>query len=206
MTAPARLLVAVLRARRWKIVSGARGIVAAGAALSLACGGPGPLPARLPPSLDVDGVPVAVSSSAPWSSGADLPARLSRIIGAGARHWGGTAAGLAGWQLQLVDGPVPCGADPGDRLSGHLDGCTDHGARIMTVSGADWFDPATGESADATCLEQLPVVHEVGHALIGDHDHRDPRWREWSDVLAALSPACPGLDTSVWAGLPHDQR
>jgi hypothetical protein len=38
-------------------------------------------------------------------------------------------------------------------------------------------------------------VHEVGHAIIGDPDHTDPRWMDFSSVAQDLD-GLPGYDAS----------
>ena len=38
----------------------------------------------------------------------------------------------------------------------------------------------TRDRSDGTfsCVEETVLVHEIGHAVIGDADHTDPRWME----------------------------
>lgn len=148
----------------------------------------------------VNGVGVVVRTGAPFSRSADFQARVEETIAAGLRYWGGSWGDLAGRRITLLDGPyVPCGD-----LEGAI-GCYDGD---LAVSASD---PGAGTFS---CVEQTVLVHEIGHAVIGDGAHADPRWMDFEAVRVALAgrvgyaavgeTACD-LYPSVWRH-PPDAR
>lgn len=148
----------------------------------------------------VHGATVVVRASAPFARSADLPERVEGTLGAALAYWGGSWAHLSGRRITVLDGPyVPCGG-----LSAAI-GCFD-GDLAISAS-----DPGAGTFA---CVEQTVLVHEVGHAVIGDGAHRDPRWMDFEGVRTALaghtgygdggSGPCD-LAVSVWRH-PPDER
>ena len=165
--------------------------VALSALLAAAC-------AERPASdFQVHGAEVSVRTSAPFAHRGDLPARVEAALSAALGYWGGSWDDLAGAQIVLLDGPyVPCAG------SSHAVGCYDGELRISAS------DPGAGTFS---CVEQTVLVHEVGHAVIGDRLHTDPRWMDFEAVLEALSGRsgytadgetdCP-LFTSVWRHPP----
>lgn len=123
--------------------------------------------------FDVRGVAVVVDSSAPFATSPDLPGRLESTVAVALDYWGGGWDDLAGLTITLVDAPsISCGG-------AQALGCTRSGA--MTVVTAD---PGAGTFA---CVEQTVLVHEVGHAVIGDPRHTDPRWMEFDAVAEQLA-------------------
>jgi hypothetical protein len=96
----------------------------------------------------------------------------------GAEYWSGSddLAPWRAWELRFEASAMNCGS-----LEGRAMGCTDHGDRVMSVSTKD---PSSYHYKwQVRCVEVTEVIHEMGHALIGDHDHRDPRWRRFGPLL-----------------------
>jgi hypothetical protein len=101
-----------------------------------------------------------------WVRAADVAERTTSAADAAARAWGGSRDSLDGWIVRYVGGDfIDC---DGTRA----DGCSSAGA----LGGGGTMRLLA--SASPTCLEATSLAHEVGHAVIGDHDHRDPRWRD----------------------------
>lgn len=136
---------------------------------------------------------VKVSSEAAFVQAADFPGRLESTIDASLGYWGGTWDDLRGVTLSIVDDThVVCNGK-----SSAL-GCYDGDIRITTQ------DPGLGT---LSCVEQTVLVHEIGHAVIGDFDHNDPRWMQMETVSDALAgrpgyaasgeTACP-IYVSIW--------
>ncbi len=123
------------------------------------------------PDFFVRGVGVIVESAAPFASRADLPGRIEETADAALAYWGGSWTHLEGATISLLDSQyVPCSAP-------HAIGCYDGDIRVSTR------DPSLGTWH---CVEQTALVHEVGHAVIGDPEHRDPRWMDFEAVAARL--------------------
>jgi hypothetical protein len=125
------------------------------------------------PEFRVHGVNVVVDSIAPFALRPDLPPRVESTIQVALEYWGGSWRDLDGRTLTLVgDTYVEC--------EGRHDavGCFDGDLRVATR------DVAAGTYA---CVEQTSLVHEVGHAILGDPLHEDPRWMQLEAVAAALS-------------------
>lgn len=140
---------------------------------------------------------VVNETAAPFARHTDFPARIESTIDAALRYWGGSWSDLAGKTITLEDGPyVSCGGS--DRSLG----CYDGNIRMVTQ------DPGIGTFS---CVETTVLVHEIGHAVIGDRLHEDPRWMDFGPVAAALAGrvgysvsgevACQ-LYVSVWQHLP----
>ena len=121
----------------------------------------------------VHDVGIRIDTSAAFAHQVGFPARIEAVIGASLAYWGGGWDRLAGRELTLSNGPyVTCG----DARS--ASGCWDGNLRIST------WDPGVGTVA---CVEQTVLVHEIGHAIVGDRLHQDPRWMEFDSVAAALA-------------------
>ena len=135
--------------------------------------------------LDIDGVHVALDDGAAATAFAqdpEFPARLERMMRLGARYWSGSddLAPWRRWDLRFESTVFNCGS-----LEGRALGCTDHASQVMAVSTKD---PSSYHYKwQVPCVEVTEVIHEMGHALIGDGDHRDRRWRRFEalyhDVL-----------------------
>lgn len=135
--------------------------------LATACGAP---PGT---AFVVRGSVVAVRTDAPFAIHPDLPPRVERTLDVALRYWGGGWADLDGRQITLLHGPyVACGGAVA------AIGCFD-GDLVVSAS-----DPGAGPFR---CVEQTALVHEVGHAVIGDPHHDDPRWMDFEAVRAALA-------------------
>jgi len=115
---------------------------------------------------------VLVETDAPFAQAPEFPARLESTIDAALAYWGGEWTVLRGRTVTLSGGAyVSCG--PSQRALG----CYDGDIRVSTA------DPGIGTFR---CVEQTVLVHEVGHAVIGDRNHEDPRWMQLDPVQEAL--------------------
>ena len=118
------------------------------------------------------GVRVVVESSAAFTTAPDFQARLDNTIDAALEYWGGSWSDVDGKVITLVDDQyVDCNG-------GSALGCFDGNIRLTTR------DPGVGTFA---CIEETVLVHEIGHAVIGDPDHTDPRWMQMDSLAAELS-------------------
>jgi len=166
----------------------------AGASLLLAatalaaCGGE----ERQQPDFVIRGLEVVFETDAPFAHRPDFPARVESTIATALAYWGGSWSVLEGSTLTLVGAAsVSCGSEVAL-------GCYDGDLRVTTR------DPGIGTFS---CVEETVLVHEVGHAAIGDLNHEDPRWMGMEEVAAALGnrigyadgkeAACP-IYPSVW--------
>ena len=140
---------------------------------------------------------VVSDTGAPFAQHPDFPTRLESTVAAALQYWGGSWSNLAGMTITLEDGPyVTCGGS--DRSLG----CFDGNIRMVTR------DPGIGVFS---CVETTVLVHEIGHAVIGDRMHQDPRWMDFAAVEAALAGRVGysvegevdcDLYPSVWRHLP----
>ncbi len=141
-------------------------------------------------------VNVVVRSDEPFTRAADFPSRVESTVEAALAYWGGSWDQLAGRSITFEGSQtVECGTHRG------AFGCFDGDIRLSTRDIAFPFN----------CVEQTVLVHEVGHAVIGDADHLDPRWMDFSSVMerlqgrhgyaAAGQVDCP-LYVSVWRHPP----
>lgn len=139
------------------------------AALALAaCGAP-----ERSDGFEVRGARVVATTDAPFAQAADFPQRVQDTLEAALTYWGGTWDDLAGVSIELSgEASVPCGGRQGL-------GCWEGGTIRVTTR-----DPGVGVFS---CVEETTLVHEVGHAVIGDASHEDPRWMEFDAVAAALA-------------------
>src|SRR3990172_683808 len=94
------------------------------------------------------------------------PSRIYKLLDVSARYWGAEGIeALESYTVKLQDEPVG-----GGNSGKHWGECD----AILMSTGAPY-----------QCLEQTALAHEVGHAIVGDHDHKDPRWQ--SDRLWSLA-------------------
>ena len=123
------------------------------------------------PDFAVRDVAVVIKSEEPFTRASDFPARVESTLDAALEYWGGRWSDLAGRSITF-DGSqtVTCGDHAG------AFGCYDGDIRVTTR------DP----SFPFSCVEQTVLVHEVGHAVIGDAAHEDPRWMDFGAVMARL--------------------
>ena len=116
-------------------------------------------------------IAVVLRSNEPFTRATDFPARVESTLDAALVYWGGNWDDLAGRSITFEGAQnVTCGTHTG------AFGCFDGNIRLSTR------DPAFPFS----CVEQTVLVHEVGHAVIGDVGHEDPRWMDFSAVMAKL--------------------
>jgi hypothetical protein len=145
--------------------SGGKALLLSTITWTIACGDP--------PGFDVYGARVVVDSAAPFTQRADFPSRIEGTIETALSYWGGDWGDLAGRSITLTDAPyVSCGGKASSL------GCFDGDVRLTTR------DPGIGTFR---CVEETVLVHEIGHAVIGDRIHQDPRWMQLEPVEAALS-------------------
>ena len=137
-----------------------------------------------PANLTVDGVKIYLDvpdARAPWLSRPDTPARLHAVFEASLAFWGATTIPADSKIIILPsDGSVfPCG-QPTWNACFHTETREDFGVR-RTRWVIEARDDVGGWSADgspAPCVELFELPHEIGHGVIGDFGHVDPRWRE----------------------------
>jgi hypothetical protein len=133
-----------------------------------ACGGP----AVPVPDFFVRGAGIVVDSSAPFALRPDFPARTESTIDAALKYWGGSWQVLEGRTVTFEgEQHVACPGSP-DAI-----GCYDGNIRVSTRDVAFTY----------YCVEETVLVHEVGHAVIGDPDHLDPRWMDFAPVMEDLA-------------------
>lgn len=144
---------------------GSAGALAAAALAALAACGEAP-------GFSVHGARVIADTDAPFAHQEDFPARIESTADVALRYWGGTWAALDGVTITLSGAAwVSCGG------ASSL-GCYDGSIRVTTR------DPSLGTFS---CVEQTVLVHEIGHAVIGDPNHEDPRWMDLVPVETALA-------------------
>jgi hypothetical protein len=151
------------------------------------------------PDFFVQGTGILVDTAAPFAHQGDFPGRVESTVGAALSYWGGDWSQLEGRTITLSgERSVPCG-------EGQSLGCFDGDIRLTTV------DPGVGTFR---CVEQTSLVHEVGHAVLGDPMHDDPRWMELDSVALSLGGR-PGYgegstgDCLIWVSVwrhPHGRR
>ncbi len=123
------------------------------------------------PDFAIRDIAVVLRSSEPFTRASDFPARVESTLDAALEYWGGGWDHLAGRSITFEGNQtVTCGTHAG------AFGCFDGNIRLSTR------DPAFPFS----CVEQTVLVHEVGHAVIGDVAHEDPRWMDFGAVMARL--------------------
>lgn len=122
-------------------------------------------------TLDLDGVQVDIRSNAPFTRAEDFPWRVETTIAAALAFWGGDWSMVEGRSIIFVDqASVDCG-------EAQSLGCYDGDIRVTTR------DPGTGTVA---CVEETVLIHEIGHLVLGDPDHTDPRWMDMGALAAEL--------------------
>jgi hypothetical protein len=148
---------------------GIPGLVGAiGAALALAgCGSSSP-----PADFQVDGVGVRIQTDAAFAHQGDFPKRVESTVGAALRYWGGSWETLRGATITFEGAAhVAC---PGSQAAV---GCFDGDIRVSTLDAG----------TSVRCVEQTVLVHEVGHAVLGDQGHLDPRWMDFAALERELA-------------------
>ena len=147
-------------------------------------------------AFSVRGTDVVVNSSAAFTRSSDFPARVESTLDAALRYWGGTWSHLEGRTVTFE-------GERNVRCAGHdgAVGCFDGNIRVTTRDAGFSY----------SCVEETALVHEVGHAVLGDPDHTDPRWMDFSAVQEDLrgrpgyadggATAC-NIYLTVWRSLP----
>ena len=116
-------------------------------------------------------VQVVVRSDEPFTRAVDFPSRVESTVEVALEYWGGSWDQLAGRSITFEgEQNVECGTHRG------AFGCFDGDIRLSTRDLAFPF----------SCVEQTVLVHEIGHAIIGDAAHLDPRWMDFSAVMERL--------------------
>jgi hypothetical protein len=135
------------------------------ALLAVACGG-------LSPDFTLHGAGIVVRSDAAFAKQPDFPSRVETTIDAALAYWGGSWRNLEGSTVTFEGSQrVRCGGKVG------AVGCYDGDIRVSTSDGGFTF----------YCVEETALVHEVGHAVIGDAAHTDPRWLDFGVVARTLA-------------------
>lgn len=125
------------------------------------------------PDFYLHGAGVVVATSAPFARAPSFPARLEGVAAVALSYWGGDWRALEGRTITFSSGStVPCVATPGAQ------GCFDGDLWVADT------DPGVGV---VSCVEQTVLVHEIGHAVLGDPLHQDPRWMALEPLAVALS-------------------
>jgi hypothetical protein len=94
----------------------------------------------------------------------------------GLAHWGATAEALKGWRVVYQEGPV---MEDGAAHGGYAD----YGDSTITL-----------QLTHPKCIERAQLPHEIGHAVLRDSNHEDPRWRTFDDLfkrMVALPQCAP---------------
>lgn len=131
-----------------------------------ACGGTEPQP-----DFVVRSAAIVLRSDAPFTQHGDLPERIESTIEAALEYWGGDWSHLSGRTITFEGTRyVQCGS------STSAIGCFDGDLRVSTRDIAFTYQ----------CVEQTVLVHEIGHAVIGDPNHTDPRWMDFSSLEQKL--------------------
>ena len=153
------------------------------------CGGPSP-------DFTVRGTGIVVRSDAAFTKQPDFPSRVESTVEVALDYWGGSWKDLDGKTITFEGAQhVKCGDKSG------AVGCYDGDIRVSTRDIGFMF----------YCVEETTLVHEVGHAVIGDPDHSDPRWLDFGAVARSLAgrrgyedrdePPCE-IFMSVWRHPP----
>jgi hypothetical protein len=123
------------------------------------------------PDFRVRDAAVVVRSDAAFTRTEDFPARVESTVEAALEYWGGSWTDLAGTTI-VFDG----GAGVACAGNGPSTGCYDGDIRVSTLDAGQ----------PIPCVEATVLVHEVGHAVIGDAAHLDPRWMDFASLAGAL--------------------
>lgn len=142
-----------------------KSLALAAALLVVACGGQNA-------DFVVRGTGIVVRSDAAFTKQPDFAARVETTIDEALRYWGGSWKDLEGKTISFYGSQhVQCGDNAG------AVGCYDGDIRVSTRDIGFTF----------YCVEETTLVHEVGHAIIGDPGHTDPRWMDFHSVERSLA-------------------
>lgn len=130
---------------------------------------------------------VVVRTDAAFTRSADFPARVESTVETALQYWGGGWQHLRGTTIVFEGAArVDC---PG--LGPSL-GCWDGDIRLTTQDAGE----------QVRCVEATVLVHEVGHAVIGDAGHEDPRWMDFERVAERLAGRAGYSESGVTACVP----
>ena len=138
-----------------------------------------------PLRVEVATSPAPLEELPAYLSAPGLEAHVREVAAAMAEGWGGDSSALDGYLIRFEQHLITCGA------SDLADGCTRGSESVIDLLA--W---------GSACVEATVLAHEVGHVVIGDSDHRDPRWREphfWGrmrETAVRMAPA--GCDLSLF--------
>ena len=141
--------------------------------------------------LVVHNTALVVRSDAAFTHSADLPQRFESTVQAALTYWGGTWNDLSGTTVTLEGNQ-------------HVECNGASGAISAAMPAARFASPrAIRASAPGTASRRPSSFTSIGHAVIDDPEHEDPRWMDFEAVAQALSGR-PGHDgdcklyPSVW--------
>jgi hypothetical protein len=143
--------------------------------LAAGCGGPAPCPEAEGAFACVDGATLALASKPscafPLASSEGVEARTAKALEIAGRVWGVDPGDyLTGWTIDFCGGWFVCGRA---------------GSATWTYGCAspddERLDAAPGPSG---CLAGV-LIHELGHVVVGDLTHRDPRFETANALEAA---------------------
>ena len=146
------------------------------ALLSTACGGP-------PLTVEVAASPASLEALPAYLSAPGLEDHVREVAGAMAEGWDGDGSALDGHVIRFEQQLIQCG---------EVD---------LAVGCARGDEPVIDLLAwGSACVEATVLAHEVGHVVIGDSAHADPRWRDphfWGRLREiAVRTAPKGCDLS----------
>jgi len=112
-------------------------------------------------------------------------AAYTRLIQASLTYWGGTRAALDGYRIIFRQDAANNFACNTAQTKGCM-GLTDENTRTITI---ELFSDIT------SCPEFAMLPHEIGHVVLYDINHTDPRWDTFQTITAALiAPETPGCE------------
>jgi hypothetical protein len=120
-----------------------------------------------------------------WVTDPGLAARAAAAARTMAGVWGGDPSSFDGWTITFLDRHIE------RRGTSFVVGKTTH----TPILGGGRIEIWTGTSK--VCVEATNLAHEVGHVVVGDHHHRDPRWLDrefWERMAQALRATVPPED------------
>lgn len=148
----------------------------AAALLLVACGPETPEPCTsadftLPSGMCVD------LATLPPELRPEIEAHLENVVQAGLAWWGAQPADVAGWKVVFNRDPI----------YGYAAGLTVWRYRMVALM----LPPGVMDGAVPACAEFIAggLPHEIGHVVIGDANHLDPRWADEGLIDTAMEVA-----------------
>lgn len=115
----------------------------------------------------IEGLCVSFRSERPWVNRADLLNRVHHLVEESLHYWGADWSAVSGWSILVQD----------QMIDGYAMGRSYMNSREIVVS-TEWAKD---------CVEQSPIPHELGHAIIYDPGHVDARWRGFDPLASAMT-------------------